>query len=362
MLDADGWPRRFRGDRSLFLALSVLLTSQCFSPDDPVVAQGDPTVADEVMEGTGNAAAMSSGGNGNGSTDGTDGASSGTAATSGLGGGAMETGLGGTTSEMPEGSTETLGVGEGATDLVVETLTGTLGLEENSTTGESTTGEGVTCTTTAEVVCIAAGSFVDRSGVTHNIEAFLLDRTEVTVSRYEACVVDGECTAVPAGYTNADSSDYNYGAAERRDHPINAVTWDDANAYCAWAGGRLPTGGEWEWAARGRGAGRTYPWGDTPEPTCNYVVMNDGQNPGCEGTSTSPAGSRSPNGDSLDGVQDMSGNVFEWTDAVDAELRLARGGAWLSSSALFFRAYYFFGYLPSTRQSNLGFRCARSTT
>jgi len=271
-----------------------------------------------------------------------------------------------TTIETLEAMMGTLGVEDGGAVVVVETSTGIA--EGNPTTGEEeTTSEGGTttgCTTDLEgLVCIAAGSFVDPFGVTQEIGVFLLDRTEVTVSQYEACVQDGGCTAVLPGYRNADNSSFNYGSANRREHPINGVTWDEANAYCVWAGGRLATTAELEWAARGREAGRTYPWGDTPEPNCSLVAMEDARGNGCGLNTTSPVGSRSPDGDSLDGVQDIGGNVWEWTSNLlegSSNTRIFRGGSFENPTTYSFRADYFAYNTATTRGAGLGVRCART--
>lgn len=105
------------------------------------------------------------------------------------------------------------------------------------------------------------------------------------------------------------------GVDERADHPVVHVSWNDAVAYCAWAGVRLPTEAEWERAARGGLEGGRYPWGDTLRPDgehrCNiwqgeFPVRNSGED-GWVGTS--PVGAYAPNGY---GLHDVSGNVWEW--------------------------------------------------
>jgi serine/threonine-protein kinase len=104
------------------------------------------------------------------------------------------------------------------------------------------------------------------------------------------------------------------------DHPVVQVSWNDAQAYCAWVGGRLPTEAEWEYAARGPD-GPIYPWGDTFE--CSRVNADDETSidsyvvpggAGCDGYErTAPVGSF-PTGASWVDAQDMAGNVWEWID------------------------------------------------
>ena len=154
-----------------------------------------------------------------------------------------------------------------------------------------------------------------------------------------------------------------------REHPVVNADWHDAEAYCTWAGRRLPTEAEWERAARGT-TGRRFPWGDM-EPTrtlANY--LNQWRN----GGGLEPVGSH-PQGASQEGVQDLQGNVWEWVDdwydphsyekgpvrnpkgPSQGTRKVIRGSGWESEAPLL-RSAHRLSSDPRNRNHSLGFRCA----
>lgn len=154
--------------------------------------------------------------------------------------------------------------------------------------------------------------------------------------------------------------------AGQKDHPVTHVDWRDATAFAQWAGCRLPTEVEWERAAAGVER-RIYPWGDAP-PSADHLDFN-----GHRGTS--PVG-RYPHGATPDGIMDMAGNVWEWTQSRygpypydgsgerdtlhPAGRRVLRGGSFLSPSAAFVRCAMRSLSYESRRREHIGFRLARS--
>lgn len=200
------------------------------------------------------------------------------------------------------------------------------------------------------------------------LESFRLGRREVTVAEFRRCVEEEACTA--AGLTD-DAIACSWSAASD-DNPLNCVSWEQADAYCRWAGGALPTEAQWEAAARG-GDGRRYPWGDE-DPLCSHAVMKDDQGAGCGRNNPWQVGSR-PQGNGPHGTVDMAGNLREWTaDWYAAKVppdapttgpasgteRVVRGGGF-RSEALALRTYHREHLPPDARSADLGFRCARRT-
>lgn len=151
-----------------------------------------------------------------------------------------------------------------------------------------------------------AGPLVRAEGWAHDVTLaeFELDRTEVSVERYQRCVSASACTppSFPAGDTRYD----------RPDFPVTHVRWDDAVAYCSWVGGRLPTEAEWEYAAQGR-ANHAFPWGDLYNPRlANHGMWAFDQSDARDGfIGLAPIGSF-PDGATPTGLLDMAGNASEW--------------------------------------------------
>ena len=109
------------------------------------------------------------------------------------------------------------------------------------------------------VACAATSSIPGWTPPPHTVElaAYELDVTETTVAQYRACVDAHGCDAEKL---NAHDT-CNWGKTGKDDHPVNCVDWNQAEAFCKWAGKRLPTAEEWEAAAHGS-TGYRYPWGN----------------------------------------------------------------------------------------------------
>jgi eukaryotic-like serine/threonine-protein kinase len=223
------------------------------------------------------------------------------------------------------------------------------------------------------LIYIPAGTFrmgsndpdVLKSGPEHNVylDAYWMDRTEVTNAMYLLCVAAGNCTIPVQESVNPYIRNPAYA-----NYPVVYVGWNDAGNYCAWAGRRLPTEAEWEKAARGTD-GRTYPWGNE-EPTLS--LANYGEN-----VRESLPADRYPLGASPYGVLNMAGNVREWVNdwfspiyyrhspaenppgPNKGEVRSLRGGSFLDDERQI-RIYNRFGHYPDSSGIDRGFRCALS--
>lgn len=194
----------------------------------------------------------------------------------------------------------------------------------------------------------------------HNafVAPFCIERTEVTVAAYRACVDAGRCLP-PGQHRPMRGDDHalcNWGRPGFDDHPVNCVNAAQAMAYCAWRGGNLPSEEQWEFAARGHSS-RRFPWGNAP-PTPGHanlcgtecgtqarqlgLVWTEGMRtwrdpwPGTAPVTALPAAGNTP-----EGLAGMAGNVWEWTrtpwtlysdghgyQGPDPNRRVIRGGGW----------------------------------
>jgi formylglycine-generating enzyme len=145
-----------------------------------------------------------------------------------------------------------------------------------------------------------------------SMAAYYIDRHEVTVAGYTRCIESGHCSEPES---NFDLRYYNWGGEGRGMHPINGVTWHQADAYCRWQEKGLCTEAQWEKGARGDD-GRRYPWGDGA-PNDDLAVMDSPKSRMKVGamwpvlSTTSPV-CQKPGGNSPYGLCDMAGNVWEW--------------------------------------------------
>ena len=195
------------------------------------------------------------------------------------------------------------------------------------------------------------------------IAPFWIDRTEVSVGSYRACVEAGAC-AKPARASAACTFE-----AGDPDLPVSCVHWKDADAYCHFANKRLPTEREWEYAARGIFP-TSFPWGTGPSCANAITLLNEMSGKSCQ-PRPARVGSH-PGGASIFGVMDLSGNVEEWTDDWYVEslgtgpsprsgaAHVLRGGGWLSPPSMSRTTSRNWGSALEAGP-NVGFRCARDT-
>jgi formylglycine-generating enzyme required for sulfatase activity len=185
------------------------------------------------------------------------------------------------------------------------------------------------------------------------VAGYCLDRTEVTVEAYASCAEVGACKAEDLQCGSAATwRKKGHGA-----HPVNCVTWDEADTFCREHGKRLPTEEEWEWAARGGHRGLTFPWGEAA-PGDRVCWDGEGNSKGTgERKGTCPVGSN-PRSKSADGIQDLAGNVREWTSTPHERFRVLRGGSWGDSLPEFLSTAFRGWNAPDERMEHLGFRCA----
>jgi len=235
-----------------------------------------------------------------------------------------------------------------------------------------------------EMVLVPAGIFkmgcnkgVACEGPAHvvDMDAFYVDKFEVTNAQYLACELDLHCNQ-PKNTRYYDNPNYS-------SHPVVFIDWDMAANYCAWRGARLPTEAEWEKAARASGTEMlAYPWGDRfngdllnfCDINCTSSGKNRSYNDGY--SDTAPVGSYE-GGKSPYGAYDMAGNVIEWVadwydedyyfsspsndpqGPEDGIYRVLRGGSWYNNSS-YVRTFVRTSLSPTVAYNYVGFRCASS--
>ena len=198
-----------------------------------------------------------------------------------------------------------------------------------------------------------------------SLDAFYMDKFEITVARY-AELVRSTKRSKPAYWNQVDSSKHG-------NLPVVGVDWQDAEAYCRWAGKRLPTEAEWEKAARGTD-GRRYPWGNE-QPTPGLANFGKDYVETIYNTGLAPVDSYEA-GNSPYGLHHMAGNVWEWTaDWYDQQFyatspqrnptgpstgttKVLRGGSW-SDEPDFVRSANRNWGTPTSGGARGGFRCAQ---
>jgi rhamnose transport system permease protein len=221
-----------------------------------------------------------------------------------------------------------------------------------------------------DMMAIPAGPFTFGSDNTEanespqqtiDLPGFEIDRFEVTNDDYTMFT---DATGYKTlGEQNGAKKTWHSYVEGNGNHPVVKVGWADADAYCQWLGKRLPTEMEWEKAARGTD-GNVYPWGNTFDPANANLKAT-----GIRGT---VAGGSFPAGASPYGVEDMAGNVWEWTASpyqaypgstyadkfYSDELRVTRGGGWFDDESIV-RATNRSAAAMDAANDDLGFRCAR---
>ena len=184
---------------------------------------------------------------------------------------------------------------------------------------------------------------IEAPPVRQPIGAYFIDRVEVTNGDFRKFLTDQK------GVTIAPPDFWNDPNFNQPDQPVVGISWKSADAYCRARGKRLPTGDEWERAARGTD-GRLYPWGNTFDRSLTNTGEAGRPGPVRVG---SIAGDRS-----VDGVLDTAGNVSEWTAEDGVTGKVIRGGSWSEAGELYSLAFLKIIADPEVKTNYLGFRCA----
>ena len=224
----------------------------------------------------------------------------------------------------------------------------------------------------SEMSLIPAGSYAignSVEGETENrktVEAFAIDRSEVTNRSYQLCYEQGGCLA-PAQIESQTRLNYFVDSAFAT-YPVVHINWTQAHQYCLWAGKRLPTADEWEIAAAiapATGRRYLYPWGDLFR--AQFVNSAPADDVDITSADTTAVGTYHPGGTSSFGAVDMAGNVAEWTatemglihqDASGEVMTYAaKGGSYLDPPEML-RTNVRQSYAQTAAEPWLGFRCA----
>ena len=203
------------------------------------------------------------------------------------------------------------------------------------------------------------------------VSAFEMAKTQVTNKQYKACVAAGACKA-PKDFGPAFSGD---------DQPVVGADYEDAKAFSAWVGGRLPSEAQWEYAARSAGQDWQYPWGNEPA-TCERAIIGQRHymvpEPACGRSATWPVCSK-PAGNSAQGLCDLASNAAEWIEdwyhaeyggapddgsaweeeTHNGHIKVVRGGCWDCAPDYRGRATARWEQAPDRRDRETSFRPVR---
>jgi formylglycine-generating enzyme required for sulfatase activity len=178
------------------------------------------------------------------------------------------------------------------------------------------------------------------------IPPFVIDSLEIDERRYDTCVREGACARLPLS-----------GEPGRA---LSGLSEEEAQAYCRWAGGSLPTRDQLAFAAAGK-AGRRYAWGDTGA-VCRRAAWGLVNGPCAEGALGPELTGAHPDGASPEGVLDLAGNVAEWTlpEPAGAAVTEVRGGSFADGAANGIRAWQRRIVPVGTRSPEIGARCVHA--
>lgn len=230
----------------------------------------------------------------------------------------------------------------------------------------------------ADMAFLPAGEFsLGESGRRVKVNSFCMDKLEVTVERYAQCVKEkscsprcieeNRCSAVPVDTEWGDEAEdrkasqrCNGGIPGREQHPVNCLSYDEAAAYCAAYGKRLPREEEWEWAVRGGSRAMRYPWGRFDAHAEELCWGKPHKGRPFKRASTCIVGSH-PLDTTPEGIQDMAGNVSEWVVGASGGRTYPslRGASFWAVDDGYVKASMWGFDSPAKRSEVFGVRCTR---